>query len=171
MNHPYIPWIEIPGGAILTSMKKEEKQVTGSGKDPWPEINNPCIDSLKKSWDHLVPKDRAQGRDWTPLFHTFLRGFGYEDENGRISNRQWMDHMGLDMEGNFVSEPYNIDSQDVLDLAMIILKRYAITVRTESEHYPGHTLRITISKAPIPHNIGELPDANREENEGIGVSS
>ncbi len=77
--------------------------------------------------------------------------------------------MGLDMEGNFVSEPYDINSQDLLELAMIVLKKYAVTIRTESEHYPGHTLRITISKAP--HNIGELPEPNQEKNEGIEVSS
>ena len=140
----------------------------GSGKDPWPEINNPCIDRLKESWDHLVPKERVRGSGWTPLFHAFLRGFGYEDENGRITNRKWMDHMGLDMEGNFVSEPYHVDSQDMLDLAIIVSKRYSITIRTDSEHYPGHTLRITISKAP--HSTGKLPDPD-QENHGIEVSS
>jgi hypothetical protein len=72
----------------------------------------------------------------------------FSDEAGHGLHR-WLDHEGWTGEGEnsvFVSEPYHLEQEDLLQLIEVCKKfGFTFTISGKSEHYPSSTFRIEIT--------------------------
>jgi hypothetical protein len=77
----------------------------------------------------------------------FLRGVGYANHKASRALRpppphHWFDHVKIDKEGNFISEPYGLNTDDIKELGKIAAKGFEVHIDAKSERYPGRTVKV-----------------------------